>query len=264
MDEGPTYQISFSVLPADGDGGDFQVCVHVNGVELTSTAAGHGMDPRDLLIGGAGLGATSEPRTVPIARCTCGIYGCGSTDITITRDGDFVHWDWTKEIPQARALGADFAHRPRTTFDAVQYDVEAARVAQDHAWETSGVTAYRLLVTGLERKARVGREGVARPSERRLPIGNDLTLFSADTDYRDPSLFSVSLMYRDTHQVFLQFPWLTQTPGEMAERVRKLLDAPPTTWTASWHPLRTNDRDRPPPIAGPGWSRYVHPRRQSP
>lgn len=86
VDEGTTHRISFSVLPTDGGGSDFQVCVHVDGVELTSTAAGLGMDPRDLLVGGAGLGATPEPRTPSIARCTCGIYGCGSTDVTIMRE----------------------------------------------------------------------------------------------------------------------------------------------------------------------------------
>lgn len=263
VDERPLQQISFSVQPVGGETSDLQVCVHVDGIELTSTAAGLGMDPRDLLFGGAGLGATSEPRTLPIARCACGIYGCASTDVTVTRDGDVVHWDWTKEVPRAPALGAGFAQRPRTTFDAAQYDVEAARIAADHVWETAGVTTYRLVVDELERRARVGAENVAQPFRRRLPVGDELTLSSADTDHRDPSLFSVSLMYRDTHQVFLQLPWLTQTPDEMAAQVVELLDAPPSTWTASWHPVRTEDRDRPPSIAGPAWSRYAHTRRRS-
>lgn len=137
----------------------------------------------------------------------------------------------------------------------MQYDIEAARIAADHAWETSGVTTYRLLVSELERRARVATEEVAQPSGRQLPIGEDLTLSSAGTDHWESSLFSVSLMYRDIHQVFLQLPWLTQTPDEMAGQVTKLLDAPPSTWAACWHPVRTEDQDPPPSIAGPGWSR---------
>jgi hypothetical protein len=43
------------------------------------------------------LVADSVANRVPIARCTCGVYGCGSTDVNIVRDDDMVHWDWLLE-----------------------------------------------------------------------------------------------------------------------------------------------------------------------
>jgi hypothetical protein len=64
-------------------GGGFQVQVFVNGAEMTSAWAGLGMDPYDLLVPSNRLVATVEPRTAGIARCSCGVYGCGSTDVTI-------------------------------------------------------------------------------------------------------------------------------------------------------------------------------------
>jgi len=65
----------------------FEVQVYVNGVEMTKAGAGLGMDPYDVLVPANRLVATEQPRTVPIARCECGTYGCGSTDVTIVRDG---------------------------------------------------------------------------------------------------------------------------------------------------------------------------------
>ncbi len=68
--------------------------------------------------------ATEEPRRICIARCSCGEYGCGSTDVTIVRDGEVVHWDWHVEVPVPHGI----------TFDAETYDREVARIgAQDPA-----------------------------------------------------------------------------------------------------------------------------------
>ena len=91
--------LRFEVTPVVTEIGDgFQVCVHVNDVEMTSAGAGLGMDLYDVLVPTNRLVAAVEPRTLPIARCACGVYGC-ATDITITRDGDLVRWDWSREVP---------------------------------------------------------------------------------------------------------------------------------------------------------------------
>jgi hypothetical protein len=71
------------------------------------------------------------------------VYGCGSTDVTITRDGDLVHWDWLIEVPMTR--GVSFAASP--------YDAEIERVAGDHSWQTAERTAGRLVLTQLDRGA---------------------------------------------------------------------------------------------------------------
>lgn len=71
----------------------------VDDVEVTALGAGLGMDPFDLFVPRNRLIAADEPRRVPIARCTCGDYGCGATDVVIARDGDRVHWEWHEQKP---------------------------------------------------------------------------------------------------------------------------------------------------------------------
>jgi hypothetical protein len=105
----------------------FQVRVLINDVERTSAGAGFGIDPYEVLVPTNRLVATTQPRTVPIARCgACGVYDCVGTDVTIVRDDDLVHWDWSGDIPMKR--GASFA--------AAWYDTELERVAADLSWET--------------------------------------------------------------------------------------------------------------------------------
>ena len=104
--------------------------VYLNDVEMTSAGAGLGMDPYHVIIPTNRLVASCEPRTTPIARCECGTYGCGATDITITRHGDRVRWDWLIEVPMNRGV----------SFDAADYDREISRVAFDQSWE-NGRTA---------------------------------------------------------------------------------------------------------------------------
>lgn len=43
------------------------------------------MDPYDVLIPENRVVAAEDPKTIPEARCECGVYGCGSTDVRITR-----------------------------------------------------------------------------------------------------------------------------------------------------------------------------------
>jgi hypothetical protein len=91
------------------------------------------MDPYQLLIPSNQLLAGPQPHTVPIARCDCGEYGCGSTDVTITADGDRVHGKWLLEVPMHRTA----------TFAAAAYAEEVERAAADHSWETPDRTAGR-------------------------------------------------------------------------------------------------------------------------
>jgi hypothetical protein len=104
----------------------WQVEIYVNEVEMTRAGAGLGMDPYDVLVPTNRFVAGTEPATVPAARCTCGEYVCGSTDITIVEDGDLVHWDWSGDTPM------DW----RVTFPAGAYRQEVEGVAADHGRET--------------------------------------------------------------------------------------------------------------------------------
>ena len=66
--------------------------VFVDAVEMTSEGAGMRMGAFDVLIPENRLIAIEKAHRVPISRCECGVYGCGSTDVSIVRDGDVVHW----------------------------------------------------------------------------------------------------------------------------------------------------------------------------
>lgn len=121
----PRSTIRFEAASAGWLGGQ-QLLVFVDEVEMTSEGAGAGMAPSDLLTPENLLVAGPQPRRLTIARCTCGETGCGSTDVTITRDGDAVHWDWAIEAPMAR----------RATFERHQYDLEVVRIGDAHAGGT--------------------------------------------------------------------------------------------------------------------------------
>jgi hypothetical protein len=222
--------LRLEVTLASGDaGGGFQVQVYVNGVEMTSAGAGLGMDPYDVLVPTDHLVAAAQPRTVPIARCGCGEYGCGSTDVTITRDGDLVHWDWSIEVPMNRGV----------SFAAAQYDSEVTRVAGDHSWESPERTAGRLALTDMDR-------------ERLLTYG--LRPSWVANDYRDHDVFRVTLQIDGDYQVFVDTPWRGRGPEELAREVCATLALPPREWRATWHAIKPA-LNEPPKIAGPSWQR---------
>ncbi|WP_205215235.1 hypothetical protein [Amycolatopsis albispora] len=224
-----TDSLWLAVAPASAPAGDFQVLVHINGTEVTADGAGLGMDPYDLLVPENRLIATAEPRTVPIARCTCGVYGCGSTDVTIVRDGDLVHWEWHGQVPMPHGV----------SFPAARYDAEVARAAADHSWETPVRTAGRLVLSGID------HEHLRRHGLRADWVANDRL---------EPETFVVALRFDDEYQVFVDTPWRDRTPEGLAREVCRTLALPPARWTASWHAIRPA-RTEPPAIAGASWYR---------
>ncbi|MBQ1030318.1 hypothetical protein ACX27O_26975 [Micromonospora sp. SD19] len=220
--------LRLEVSPVPGDaGGGFQVQVYVNGTEMTSAGAGLGMDPYDVLVPTNRLAATPEPRTVAIARCECGVYGCGSTDVIIVRDGDLVHWDWSLEVPMMRGV----------SFAAAEYDAEVARVAADHSWETPERTAGRHVLTDMDR-------------DRLLTYG--LRPSWVANDYGNQELFRVALQLDGDYQIFVDTPWHGRRPGELAGEVCATLALPPSAWHATWHAIIPTIA-KPPKIAGPSW-----------
>lgn len=222
--------LRLAVAPASSRPGSesFQVQVYVNGAEMTSAGAGLGMDPYDVLIPADRLLADSRPHTVAIARCgACGVYDCGGTDVTITRDGNLVRWEWSREVPADRGA----------CFSAAQYELEVARVAADHAWETPMRTAGRLVLTSIDHD-RLLAYGLS--AKRAVP--------------RDPDLFEVWLEIEDDYQIFVATPWRGRSPAELAREVCAILARPPHEWPATWHSVK-GWVAMPPNIAGPSWER---------
>jgi hypothetical protein len=225
--------LRFEVTPVVTEIGDgFQVRVHVNDVEMTSAGAGLGMDPYDVLVPTNRLVAAVEPRTLPIARCVCGVYGCGATDVTIARDGDLVRWDWSREVPMSRGA----------SFPAVHYDEEVARVAADHSWETAERTAGRRVLTDVDRD--------------RLNAFGLQPRFAAN-HHDDDELFRVSLDLDDGYEVTVDTLWLGRDPEVLAREVCATLSHDPREWRrVSWNFARAA-MNTPPAIAGPSWQRSV-------
>src|SRR5262249_40753310 len=61
-----------------------------------------GLDPDDILVEPCPLRAGTEPRRATVARCSCGVVGCGSIEIEISRFPAHVEWRWGS--PEATQL----------------------------------------------------------------------------------------------------------------------------------------------------------------
>ncbi|WP_091291224.1 hypothetical protein [Amycolatopsis xylanica] len=198
-----TDTIRLAVTPTDV--GDFQVEVYVNDVEMTAEGAGLGMDPFDVLIP---VNRLATEGTVPIARCTCGNYGCGVTDVAITREDGRVHWEWLVEKPMDRIV----------SFAAEQYDAELARMTADHAWETPERTAGRLIKTGVDRE-RLRSQGVE--------------LGWVSNDHRDPERLLIHFTLGG-RAAYLHIPWSGRRPDEVAREACATMASHPREWPAAY------------------------------
>lgn len=210
--------------------GGFQVQVFVNRTEVTSRAAGLGMDPFDLLFPDNRLIATNAGHVAAIARCSCGEYEADATDVRIVREGSRVRWEWLRRAPMKRPV----------SFVAAEYDAEIDRVTSDFSWEPAGREVARLVLGALERE---------------LLATSGLIPTHAGDAYDDPTQFEITFStVAEEYQVFLRIPWQGRTPDELAKAVLDQLAQPPQAWEATYHPT-SRHLTGPPRLAGPRWHR---------
>lgn len=229
----PRDTVRFEIVPAPEHVGEFQVLVFVNEVEMTANGAGVGISPFRLLIGDNRLIATAEPRVVPIARCTCGDGGCGSTEVSILREGEAVHWDWLGDVPIDHGV----------SFRAELYDAEVARIGADHSWQRTEDTAARLILETVDRAA-LARFGLGldwAAKDRVLPARFTVALRTLAPAAEEPG-----------YQVFLRFRWLDRSPAEVAAEVAAMLRQPPESWTATYSAINPR-MTAAPPMGGWNW-----------
>ena len=167
--------------------------------------------------------------SVTIARCECGILGCGSVDVEVGSAGEKAIW-----IEGGRTL----------RFARDQYDAEVARARTDTTWETPERTAARLVRESVDR-AELAKHGLS---------------FEWASGRVGPQSFMVSLrLEAGPHQVLVTLPWADEGPEEMAASMVLLLRRDPRTWDpVVYWPQAANIP--PPTIGGPAWRCGAAPR----
>src|SRR6266446_9016647 len=53
-----------------------------------------GLDPDDILVEHCPLLSSSSRHRATVARCSCGVIGCGSVEVDIARSANDVVWTW--------------------------------------------------------------------------------------------------------------------------------------------------------------------------
>lgn len=221
--------LRLAVTPTTAEPEGFQVEVWVNDIEMTQAGAGLGMDPYDVLVPTNRFLPAEHPKSIPVARCGCGVYGCGVTDVRITKTAEGIEWNWEVEKPMNRSV----------YFNEAEYLAELERISGDHSWETPVRTAGRLVLSSVR--------------DEELPA--DLRFDWVANNWRRPDAFQVCLRHQDRHQIFIDFDWDGRSPEQLASAVRhELTTTAPDTWDAEWSAIQRSDV--PPPMAGAGWRRY--------
>ncbi len=221
-------KIEFHIQPSSGSP-DHEVRILVNGIDIIPDKM-LGLDPVDgweesLL----GQEALTSPGELIYARCSCGVVGCGSDAVDVTRSESAVTWTfkWTS--------------KKSFTFDARQYDSAIAELKSDFGWETPERTAERLiknldfnrfLAQGLE------LEWVSGRTENKITLSFDLQ--EGETKY----------------QVLCHARWENhEAPNEAVSAIEKVLKDAPKNWPDVEYLFQSQVRTRP-TLAGPGWREY--------
>jgi hypothetical protein len=187
-----------------------------------------GLDPDDILVAPCPLDARIKPHKATVARCSCGVVGCGSIEVNIERSADEIKWSWSEaKSPQA------------LRFLAISYDDELRRALADTSWETSDRTAARLVANQVDREA-LTSHGLA---------------FAWASGRVRKGAFSASLRLEPgPYQILVHVPWHGESPEAIARKCAKILREQPSNWLgAEWFPQQENLG--PPSVAGPSWRR---------
>jgi hypothetical protein len=205
------------------DSNDHQVRFLVDGEEIIRSWWDDmlGLDPDDILVSPSPLRRDGR-HTATIARCSCGVVGCGSNEVEIYPDDDAVVW---------RGVGEPLR------FGASDYLAELERAEQDTSWESADRTVARLVRLSVDRDHLV-RHGLS---------------FGWTSGRVRPNEFTVSLnLEPGFRQVLVSIPWTSQTPGQLASEITTLLRQLPSEWRSVMCQAQGLDHSLT-AIAGPGW-----------
>src|SRR5262249_21944351 len=157
------------------------------------------------------LRADVTPHIATIARCNCGVIGCGNIEVEIQRQDALVVW-------QDR-------HAPRKVeFPATQYDSEVERAIHDFSWETPDRTASPLIRQSIDRTA-LERRGFKLDWVGGAAVDGVMT---------------VSLtLFPGPYQALVRLPWDGKDIEQIVARFKEVLSQASESWTeAQWHPRK--------------------------
>ena len=220
-------QIGFRVVPSP-DTNDHAVLIFIDGRDLIQDHSPDmmGMDP-DEILHNRFLAPQVSPFEATVARCTCGVVGCGSATVEISTEGEAVVWDsWD---------GALAVSNPgRIVFQKTHYLEALTKAVNDHSWETPDRTAARLLETKVDRNFLLSHELEYQWASGRVEDGK------FTVSLRGPGSF---------HQILVHVTWSHERPEEIAEKAAQNLRQHPRQWSeVAWY-----GGEKSPPFEGPGW-----------
>jgi hypothetical protein len=185
-----------------------------------------GLDPDDILLAPCPIAPTDGTHRVTVARCSCGVVGCGSIEVEISRSLDYVEWKWAnRDSPLS------------IRFLAASYHKELARSLADTSWETPDRTAARLLSNAVDREA-LSQHG--------------LTFNWASGRVRQEKFSVAMTLEPGPYQVLVHVSWIDESADEIARKSVELLKMDPKEWAGvEWFPQQSNLHA--PLLSGLGW-----------
>ena len=184
-----------------------------------------GLDPTDILLDPSLLDVGTAPHRATVARCVCGVIGCGSVEVEVRIDGDHVLWT---------------DHDRVLRFHARQYANELARAKADTSWETPERTAARLVRAAVNRKALAGHGLSFEWASGRVTSGQ----FTASLRL-DPG----------PYQILVTVPWIAEGAEEIATAMLEVLQSHPRSWQSATYIPQSLELG-PPAMRGPRWRRW--------
>jgi len=197
----PVFQIKVQPSPETND---HEVCLFADGKNLIEYFEKEmmGMDPDDLLVEPSPLHAYTEPHKAIIARCYCGVTGCGNVPVHINRDEAVVTWT---------GIYSDVTG----CFAPEQYEAEVERAVHDFSWETPDRTAARQIRNAIDKDL----------------LARNCLRFEGASDKAHSSTMTVSLEQRPgPYQLLLHLPWDGKDVDDIVARFKLLLASDPESW----------------------------------
>jgi hypothetical protein len=235
-------KIEFRIEPSP-DSNDHQVRILINGQDVIPDRM-IGLDPWDdgdiscSLLDQEALSTSGE---LTYARCSCGVVGCGSDSVEVTRSDETVSWRFPSLDRKSTVFGGSHKAAP-FVFDRQQYDQAVADLRNDFKWEPMERTAERL----------VGQLDFSKAAGCGL-----LFHWASGRMNQDKFGLCFRLGEPQKYQVIAYMPWNPRTPEGAVEVTKHLLQQPPTQWPDVVYYNQTPHSTQPPELCGPGWRAHI-------